>query len=73
MLGFVTLIINLSCTGNALIWPPTPLKLPPVHGAVRPTISAGQVARVAGALKNICLFVKPVVFSQYDSSNLYGG
>ncbi|KAG2581379.1 hypothetical protein PVAP13_6KG030900 [Panicum virgatum] len=32
----------------ALLWPPTPLKLPPVHGAVRPTISAGQVARVAG-------------------------
>ncbi|CAO2205645.1 unnamed protein product [Urochloa humidicola] len=33
---------------GSLCWPPTPLKLPPVHGAVRPTISAAQVARVAG-------------------------
>ncbi|RLM61267.1 chaperone protein ClpC4, chloroplastic-like [Panicum miliaceum] len=32
----------------ALLWPPAPLKLPPVHGAVHPTISVEQVARVAG-------------------------
>ncbi|CAL5004259.1 unnamed protein product [Urochloa decumbens] len=32
----------------SLCWAPTPLKLPPVHGAVRPTISAAQVARIAG-------------------------
>ncbi|RLN05568.1 chaperone protein ClpC4, chloroplastic-like [Panicum miliaceum] len=32
----------------ALLCAPSPLKLPPVHGAIRPTISAQQVARVAG-------------------------
>jgi hypothetical protein len=32
-----------------------------------------QVARVAGALKNICLFVKPVIVLQHDSSDLFGG
>ena len=57
----------------ALLCHPAPLKLPPAHGAVRHTISAEQVARIAGALKNICLVVKPVIVFLYDSSDFYGG